>query len=514
MVPAHPCALWLVQDRGKQAGKGGQLPLGASLYFPLPRRIALANRFFSLFSLSRFALGTDTIDLQDRDAPSAKDHSHVKTSTNTKYALSSSTPSDNILQLASHQAETLRGVAAETAQDRRISWTGSNLSDLHIYGSDLAADIADTLNLSRSLQEPAIETGAPSHVNMTDHQQQDALAVAQNGGLAADVVEEDMEDVDDEELEDDMMDKISSSPSIEDGAYTQSSGSPPISSVRAAVNPNACAASRSSSIAKDPTRAGGSPPAPCHGDLARPPHSPKTQPLAPVSENTIPLRVSGNDQACKAPFVSPDGSAFRQHRRHRGRYNVTGSSEITETIENTDPETVDHDEYDVGPLFDAPSVTAMSATKVGIKEHSFSIVSERWDVAEDLFDEMMIPYYDDDDDGDDDANGGADAFYIHDSDLKFVISGWGSECLHNIEDIDFEFVYALHTFMATVEGQANATKGDTMVLLDDSNSYWWLVRVVKDSSIGELYPVFLSVLLCICICDSEPHHMHCTSLTS
>lgn len=54
-----------------------------------------------------------------------------------------------------------------------------------------------------------------------------------------------------------------------------------------------------------------------------------------------------------------------------------------------------------------------------------------------------------------------------------------------LEDIDFEFVYALHTFVATVEGQANAAKGDTMVLLDDSNSYWWLVRVVKDSSIGE-----------------------------
>lgn len=54
------------------------------------------------------------------------------------------------------------------------------------------------------------------------------------------------------------------------------------------------------------------------------------------------------------------------------------------------------------------------------------------------------------------------------------------------EDIDFEFVYALHTFIATVEGQANAQKGDTMVLLDDSNSYWWLVRVVKDGSIGYL----------------------------
>lgn len=55
------------------------------------------------------------------------------------------------------------------------------------------------------------------------------------------------------------------------------------------------------------------------------------------------------------------------------------------------------------------------------------------------------------------------------------------------EDIDFEFVYALHTFVATVEGQANATKGDTMVLLDDSNSYWWLVRIVKDSSIGNFF---------------------------
>jgi len=52
------------------------------------------------------------------------------------------------------------------------------------------------------------------------------------------------------------------------------------------------------------------------------------------------------------------------------------------------------------------------------------------------------------------------------------------------DDINFDFVYALHTFIATVEGQANATKGDTMVLLDDSNSYWWLVRILKDSSIG------------------------------
>jgi len=86
--------------------------------------------------------------------------------------------------------------------------------------------------------------------------------------------------------------------------------------------------------------------------------------------------------------------------------------------------------------------------------------------------EDLIPLKDDD----------PDAFLnFHD---RRIDSGWGGECLREIEDIDFEFVYALHTFVATVEGQANATKGDTMVLLDDSNSYWWLVRVVKDSSIG------------------------------
>jgi hypothetical protein len=88
--------------------------------------------------------------------------------------------------------------------------------------------------------------------------------------------------------------------------------------------------------------------------------------------------------------------------------------------------------------------------------------------------------FDGDPDNDDDAPN--DVSFSNDP--RFIDSGWGGECLRETEDIDFEFVYALHTFVATVEGQANATKGDTMVLLDDSNSYWWLVRVVKDSSIG------------------------------
>lgn len=90
---------------------------------------------------------------------------------------------------------------------------------------------------------------------------------------------------------------------------------------------------------------------------------------------------------------------------------------------------------------------------------------------------LTVPYVPDGDDDDD--------FPFSACDIAELVRK--AECLQSAEDIDFEFVYALHTFVATVEGQANATKGDTMVLLDDSNSYWWLVRVVKDSSIGEIY---------------------------
>lgn len=52
------------------------------------------------------------------------------------------------------------------------------------------------------------------------------------------------------------------------------------------------------------------------------------------------------------------------------------------------------------------------------------------------------------------------------------------------EDIDFGLVYALHTFLATVDGQASVVKGDKLLLLDDSNSYWWLVRVLKTQAVG------------------------------
>ncbi|GAB1212591.1 hypothetical protein ATERTT37_001730 [Aspergillus terreus] len=107
-----------------------------------------------------------------------------------------------------------------------------------------------------------------------------------------------------------------------------------------------------------------------------------------------------------------------------------------------------------------------------------------------------IDMYDDDDDeengdighnhragGSEDGDLDGESDDLLDDDLMDKISSSPSI---DDEDIDFEFVYALHNFVATVDGQANAAKGDTMVLLDDSNSYWWLVRIVKDGSIGYL----------------------------
>ncbi|KAI9633047.1 uncharacterized protein MKK02DRAFT_19833, partial [Dioszegia hungarica] len=52
------------------------------------------------------------------------------------------------------------------------------------------------------------------------------------------------------------------------------------------------------------------------------------------------------------------------------------------------------------------------------------------------------------------------------------------------ENIDPGLTYALHTFLATVEGQASVVKGDSLLLLDDTNAYWWLVRVLKTEDVG------------------------------
>ncbi|KAJ9477717.1 Bud site selection protein 14 [Pseudozyma hubeiensis] len=88
-------------------------------------------------------------------------------------------------------------------------------------------------------------------------------------------------------------------------------------------------------------------------------------------------------------------------------------------------------------------------------------------MADGIHDEMV---YDDDDDD-------ADEIEDDESDLS------SSPSIPD-ENIDFDLVYALHNFVATVEGQATVHKGNSLTLLDDSNSYWWLVRVLRTQEVG------------------------------
>ncbi|KAI8589778.1 hypothetical protein BDZ88DRAFT_417309 [Geranomyces variabilis] len=84
------------------------------------------------------------------------------------------------------------------------------------------------------------------------------------------------------------------------------------------------------------------------------------------------------------------------------------------------------------------------------------------------------------DDHDDDENNGINS---NDS-LDTYDDDDGDDDDDITEPIDFGLVYALHTFVANLEGQVCVLKGDSLDLLDDSNSYWWLVKCLKTDEIG------------------------------
>lgn len=380
----------------------------------------------------------DSIDLQDRDAPSAKDH------TTTNQPKTSSNGS-----LGPHQAETLRGVAAETAQERRLSWNTADMADLQQYAEQLTA-------------------GAAGKDRMNDHQQQDALAIAQNGGQAGTEDTSDDGELDgdeDADLDDDMMDKTSSSPSIEDGGYISVFLPPADNTRRSTPSP------RSSRASVTVSEAGSSSP---YLDL--PDHLPLHMAPQRTSEVEVDTPGSGRhhhlrgerNQGQAIPFDASSSSIYSEY--YDG---IEGGTE-------DEPAAYAHLESGTCYPWTSDSSDLEDAQCPGSDEPNDQ--ADNMELDEGLGgidweeDRLTIPYEGSSGDDDDD--------FSCTDDSRFIDSGWGGECLHDAEDIDFDFVYALHTFVATVEGQANATKGDTMVLLDDSNSYWWLVRVVKDSSIG------------------------------
>ena len=392
----------------------------------------------------------DTIDLQSQESPSAKDHSRQPTH---PAPLGDGPP-------APHQAIALKHAEQEA-------------SDLHLRSPRVSQDLS-----GKELQLLQNE-GDSFDTNDADGLMHDNYGLQRNGlagsaGLEGDIGEGEGDDG----LDDDMMDKISSSPSIEDGGYDPALPWP----------------DRGDSLVSFHTATEDEPSAP-------PEHEESSSPFLSTPEHF--------------PLFHPQGgptSHWSEDHHHMGEYtrkqdrppNTNGQHEAKfyndssprnseklpdlfckefETLEESaeddfDPEDFRHlllptddpllnNDFDTASLSPEPHVSGLSES-VAPAQLQFSKES-------DCFNDY--DYGDDDDDTED---------VSFSSDSRFVDSGWGGECLRESEDIDFEFVYALHTFVATVEGQANATKGDTMVLLDDSNSYWWLVRVVKDSSIGKI----------------------------
>lgn len=359
--------------------------------------------------------------------------------------------------------------------------------------------------------------------------QQDEQAIRLNGGISGDGEDADMQDADDDDdMDDDMMDKISSSPSIDDGRYSSLLQTPPWPKRRESLTP------RSSPI--PPAFHSSSPftTTPLHFPISLEGPRRPCSVLAPHTEIDSPSPSPSSHIPFSYQFTCETESPSMEH--HHGEYTWTRTTEASNIDEN------DTDDDSILDQQMSPTSRHMTVIERRLRilreDSQGSLMSDldeelkadllkpvcmpRRDSMDDPFVETnakdprktngtspLIPH-DPNEDGDTEDNDSwttdsdADSWnadldddddasndVIFSDDPRFVDSGWGGECLRETEDIDFEFVYALHTFVATVEGQANATKGDTMVLLDDSNSYWWLVRVVKDSSIGKLYGVWM-----------------------
>jgi len=337
--------------------------------------------------------------LQDQDAPSAKDHTRQPTHP-APYGTGPAAP---------HQSQTLRKAEHEAQREQKLSPTVSpRQSDERVR-----ARYPDEPDFYDDHEDSEHHDHSTPHENLV-------------GELDHDRGHEDgdMGDQGDDDSEDDMMDKISSSPSIDDGKYALPVMWPPR---RDSMHSGATYSAFST-----PTRG-----KQCSSPFAS---TPEYFPLSIIQEQ------DGHPESHQGGYTGFDDYHFDLDFRDIGRYLLPVDDPVLDNRFDYAEETMPYDDH---------------------------ADDSDWEDEDDSLSPNIESSSDDD-----------TGSFPFTSNTRFIDSGWGGECLREIEDIDFEFVYALHTFVATVEGQANATKGDTMVLLDDSNSYWWLVRVVKDGSIG------------------------------
>lgn len=159
-----------------------------------------------------FTPGTDTIDLQDHNGPSTQNQAHPRFDP------------DDSHHRAPHQAETLREVAHETAEELLRTPTVPPVAG---SAPSITHKPADSDHDAHRSHGPDAQAADLDHDAFTmdayRQHEQDAIAAAHNG-----VSSSDEEDIDGEidDLDDDLMDKISSSPSIEDGVYPPTAPAP------------------------------------------------------------------------------------------------------------------------------------------------------------------------------------------------------------------------------------------------------------------------------------------------
>ncbi|KAF2734095.1 hypothetical protein EJ04DRAFT_252512 [Polyplosphaeria fusca] len=438
----------------------------------------------------------DTIDLQDKTSPTAQDHS-----------LQPQHPAPlGIGPAAPHQEATLRRVDEERTNEE-VHLQNGGWSDANTLRDDPGSD-----------DERTVVTNG----NGDREFKQDEQAVRLNGGMTGNGDDGELADADvEEDMDDDMMDKISSSPSIDDGGYSLPSpthwperrtsltpGSAPISpdsgmdssspfittpihfphSAAAARRPNKVPARHADSISKSPYRSSPIPskfPSP-QKDNKRPADHHHMGEYK--QERGTNRSITSAKSLIGVPNDSPRTQRLRKVEFRIQNLREDSQMSLLSDLNDEDmrsllkpvpsPGSEEFDLADIQPTGEQATLGRTSFMFEDLDDDDDYDDDDSWttDSDADSWDEEAG-----DDDDDDESNG-----ISFSENPRFIDSGWGGECLREAEDIDFEFVYALHTFVATVEGQANATKGDTMVLLDDSNSYWWLVRVVKDSSIGYL----------------------------
>ncbi|KAL8822777.1 MAG: hypothetical protein Q9191_006493 [Dirinaria sp. TL-2023a] len=385
----------------------------------------------------------DTIDLQSQDSPSAKDHTRQPAH---PAPLGDGPP-------APHQAITLKHAEQET-------------SDLHLRSPRVSQDLSGKeLQLLHDVDE------GDSYNN---HDIEEPYGLGRHAAGSTRAVEGEAGDAEgDDNVDDDMMDKISSSPSIEDGGYHlplhwPDRGDSLVSFHTAQEDMSTAAPEReqsSSPFLSTPEHFPlFYPRTQRHADLSKGHHQKGEYPR---KRNDL-LSAEGDLEYERRDRLSPLPSE-RPMAYFQRDYHGNDSYESDFDVEDFQHLLLPADD----PLLDNSSDDTPQSPWPASSDYIEPQTSMDHALPEEP--EATIS---DEDDGDDTG----DVSFSDDD--RFVDSGWGGECLREAEDIDFEFVYALHTFVATVEGQANATKGDTMVLLDDTNSYWWLVRVVKDSSIG------------------------------